>query len=129
VILPELTLQALRAYWVTHRNPTWLFPRGKNREERFAADTHMDRGGTQKSFKAIVTDVGIHKAVSIHTLRHCYGTLLTDAGVGLRSIQQQMGHECPKTTALYTQLSRVTQTDTDRRINGLMAKLRIQWGE
>jgi site-specific recombinase XerD len=89
----------------------------------------MDRGGTQKSFKAIVQDVGIHKEITIHTLRHCYGTLLTDAGVGLRAIQEQMGHECPKTTALYTQLSSYTQQDTDRRINGLMAKLRVQWGE
>ena len=128
VILPEVALLALRAYWCTHRNPVWLFPQGKRPEERFSAETHMDRGGTQKSFKAIVSDVGIHKDVSIHTLRHCYGTLLTDAGVGLRSIQEQMGHECPKTTALYTQLSRFTQADTDKRINGLMAKLRINWG-
>jgi len=35
---------------------------------------------------------------TIHSLRHCYGTLLMEAGVGLRSIQNEMGHECPKTT-------------------------------
>lgn len=129
VILPKLALQALRDYWVTHRNPEWLFPHGCTAEERFVAKAPMDRGGTQKSFKAIVADVGIKKDISIHTLRHCYGTLLTDAGVGLRSIQHQMGHECPKTTALYTQLSTYTQTDTDRRINGLLGKLRVNWGE
>lgn len=129
VILPEVTLTALRDYWRCHRNPTWLFPSGKTPENQYSAEAHMDRGGTQRSFKAIITSVGINKDVSIHTLRHCYGTLLTDAGVGLRSIQEQMGHECPKTTALYTQLSRYTQADTDKRINGLMAKLRINWGE
>jgi integrase/recombinase XerD len=129
VILPQMALQALRDYWVTHRNPQWLFPQGRNREERFGAKTHMDRGGTQKSFKAIVDDVGIKKDITIHTLRHCYGTLLTDIGVGLRSIQEQMGHECPKTTALYTQLSTYCQSDTDKRINGLLAKLRLKWGE
>ena len=102
VILPERTLQALRQYWATHRNPTWLFPRGKCAADRHCADMPMDRGGTQRSFKAIVADVGIHKHITVHTLRHCYGTLLTDAGVSLRAIQQQMGHECPKTTALYT---------------------------
>ncbi len=128
VILPQMALQALRDYWVTHRNPEWLFPQGRNPGERQAANAHMDRGGTQKSFKAIVQDVGIKKDITIHTLRHCYGTLLTDIGVSLRSIQEQMGHECPKTTALYTQLSSYTQTDTDRRINGLLAKLRVNWG-
>lgn len=129
VILPQVALQALRDYWVTHRNREWLFPQGRNGQERASAKTHMDRGGTQKSFKAIVNDVGIKKDITIHTLRHCYGTLLTEIGVGLRSIQEQMGHECPKTTALYTQLSTYTQNDTDKRINGLLAKLRVNWGE
>lgn len=88
----------------------------------------MERGGVQKSFKAIVKDVGIHKNITVHSLRHCYGTLLTDAGVSLRAIQHEMGHECPKTTALYTQLSTVTRNDTDKRINGLMTRLRVLWG-
>lgn len=128
VILPRLALEALRAYWVSHRNPKWLFPRGRDDSERRQAKQPMDRGGLQRSFKQIVADVGIRKEVTPHTLRHCYGTLLTDAGVGLRSIQEQMGHECPKTTALYTQLSSYAQNDTDRRINGLLSRLRVLWG-
>lgn len=127
VTLPQLTLNALRQYWATHRHPSFLFPRGRSGEERRRADTVMDRGGLQKSFKAIVTDVGIHKDITVHTLRHCYGTLLTDAGVSLRAIQHEMGHVCPKTTALYTQLSSLTHQDTDKRINGLMTRLRVQW--
>jgi integrase/recombinase XerD len=128
VILPQLALEALRTYWASHRNPAWLFPRGRDSGERHRAKQPMDRGGLQKSFKHIVADVGIRKDVTPHTLRHCYGTLLTDAGVGLRSIQEQMGHECPKTTALYTQLSSYSQSDTDRRINGLLSRLRVLWG-
>lgn len=77
----------------------------------------------------IDNDVGIKKAITLHTLRHCYGTLLTDMGVSLRAIQEQMGHECPRTTALYTQLSSYHQTDTDQRINSLLARLRVNWGE
>ncbi len=129
VILPLLTLQALRRYWVSHRHPQLIFPRGRNPQERSQADTVMDRGGLQKSFKVILKDVGIHKEITLHSLRHCYGTLLTDVGVSLRSIQEEMGHECPKTTTIYTQLSANTQKDTDRRINGLMARLRVLWGE
>ena len=129
VTLPQLALQTLRRYWATHRHPTLIFPNGRNRDERRLADKPMDRGGLQKSFKHIVQDVGIHKQITIHTLRHCYGTLLTDVGVSLRAIQQEMGHECPKTTALYTQLSTHTQLDTDKRINGLLTRLRVLWGE
>mgnify|MGYP001814295304 CR=1 FL=1 len=129
VTLPTLTLEALRRYWLSHRHPGWLFPGGRTREQRHQARRVMDRGGVQKSFKAIVHDVGIHKAVTVHTLRHSYGLALTDAGVGLRAVQQSMGHECPKTTALYTQLSSYTQTDTERRINALVGRLRLHWGE
>ncbi|MFV0276404.1 MAG: tyrosine-type recombinase/integrase [Parahaliea sp.] len=82
----------------------------------------------QRSFKAIIKDCGIRKVVTIHTLRHCYGAHLVEAGVNLRAIQHAMGHDCPRTTALYTQLTEVTQTDTDQRINRLVAKMRIHWG-
>lgn len=53
---------------------------------------------------------------------------MTAATPPLRTIQQEMGHECPKSTAIYTQLSSYTQQDTDRRINGLIGRLRILWG-
>lgn len=129
VTLPEASLLAMRRYWATHRNPSLIFPRGRSAGERARATEPMDRGGLQKSFKAILQDCAIHKAVTIHTLRHCYGAHLVEAGVNLRAIQQAMGHECPKTTALYTQLTEVTQTDTDKRINRLVSRMRINWGE
>lgn len=128
VTLPEASLIALRRYWATHRNPSLLFPRGRAAAERTGATEPMDRGGLQKSFKVILQDCGIRKAVTIHTLRHCYGAYLVEAGVNLRAIQHEMGHECPKTTALYTQLTEVTQTDTDKRINRLVSRMRINWG-
>lgn len=129
VTLPLETLTALRRYWATHRHPRFIFPGGRNSEERHSADRTMDRGDLQKSFKAIVRDVGIHKSITIHSLRHSYGLALTDAGVTLRAVQEAMGHECPKTTALYTQLSSFTQTDTERRINALIKRLNLKWGE
>lgn len=129
VTLPESTLHSLRQYWRTHRHPHFIFPHGRTAQERHAATCSMDRSGLQKSFKAIVRDVGIHKNISVHSLRHCYGTLLTEAGVSLRAIQHEMGHECPKTTALYTQLSQTTENNTGQQINGLMNQLRVAWGE
>ena len=74
VTLPDFTLYALRKYWSTHRNPLWLFPEGRTIEQRVAAKKPMSRGGSQVSFKKIVLDCKIHKAISIHTLRQCAGT-------------------------------------------------------
>ena len=85
----------------------------------------MDRGGLQKSIKAIVNSCKIHKSITPHSLRHCYGAHLVEAGLNLRAIQQEMGHECPKTTALYTQLTDVTHGNTDAVINKLIRRLRI----
>lgn len=128
VLLPALTLSALRRYWASHRNAKWLFPAGQSIEERARATAPQPRGSQQKAFKAILHSCGIRKAATPHTLRHCYGAHLVEAGINLRAIQHQMGHESPRTTALYTQLTEHTQTDVALRINTLVEKLHIEWG-
>jgi site-specific recombinase XerD len=128
VTLPQLPLEALRRYWKTHRHARLLFPNGRTGEERREAKTMMDRGGIQKSLKAIAKSCGIRKHVTPHTLRHCYGALSLEAGVNLRAIQHEMGHERPNTTALYTQLTDTTQLDTSQLINRMLAPLCITWG-
>ncbi len=85
----------------------------------------MDKGGLQKSFKAIVQSCNIHKRITIHNLRHCYGTHLVEEGLNLRAIQELLGHECPKTTALYTQLTEPVQQNTTDMINTLVGRLSI----
>jgi len=126
VFLPNRTLDMLRHYWAMHRNPTWIFPEGKNPLVRHQATRPMDRGGLQKSVKAIAQSCGIHKKISIHTFRHCYGAHLVEAGVNLRAIQHQMGHECPKTTALYTQLTDTVHQDTGTMINQVVDQLSFE---
>lgn len=125
VTLPEASLCALRNYWVTHRHPSFLFPAGRSPEMRQSATRAMDRGGLQKSFKVIVKSCGIHKPVTLHNLRHCYGAHLVETGLNLRAIQQEMGHECPKTTALYTQLTDVAHQNTSKLINRLVNRLHL----
>jgi len=125
VTLPDITLIALRHYWSTHRNQSLLFPLGKTPEERHKAERHMDRGGLQKSFQAIVKSCNIHKRISIHNLRHCYGTHLVEVGLNLRAIQQELGHESPKTTVIYTQLTEPVKQNTTELINTMMGRLSI----
>ncbi len=64
VPLPDLTLIALRALWSKHRHPYLIFPNAKGSLETIQkATTHMDRGGTQKAMKVVVTECGIKKSL------------------------------------------------------------------
>ena len=62
VPLPDRTCQALRALWVKHKHPYWLFPNAVGSPEHIrAATTHMSRGGTQKAFRALLDECGVKK--------------------------------------------------------------------
>lgn len=56
---------------------------------------------TTITFKKWVTDAGISKPVTFHTLRHTYATLLHENGNSLYTIQNLMIHLHPGTTAQY----------------------------
>lgn len=126
VPLPDLTYQALRALWSKHRNPCWIFPNVVGSMERISkAPKHMNIGGTQAAVKAVVEQCGIKKKISIHNLRHSFATHLLERGLSVRHIQQILGHASPVTTALYTQLTEVTEQNQAATINGLINSLRV----
>ena len=63
--LPELTYQALRALWRTHRHPRFLFPSAVGSPEQIRSTTsHMDRGGAQSAMKTVVAQCGIKKSLN-----------------------------------------------------------------
>ena len=106
VPLPTFTLQRLREHWTTHRHPRLLFPAdGRNHQGMSTATTSMSPTAVQGAMKKITRQIDFGKKVSIHTLRHSYGTHLLEAGVSLRAIQQYMGHSSLQTTMVYLHLT------------------------
>jgi site-specific recombinase XerD len=68
VPLPENTLQVLRRFWATHRNPALLFPNrqgGLNKAQH--ATTPLDRGGVQTTLRLVTEACGFKKN-SPHTV-------------------------------------------------------------
>ncbi|HEX9596580.1 MAG TPA: site-specific integrase [Anaerolineales bacterium] len=119
VPLPETVLPLLRAYWLTHRQATWLFPA----QTVTTSQETLSPRGVQRAFKAALQESGVNKAASVHTLRHSWATHLLEAGVNLRLIQLWLGHSSLKTTAIYTHLTRPAETHAAIAINRVMADL------
>jgi site-specific recombinase XerD len=118
VPLPSACLKMLRQHWLTHRNPLWLFPSPFE-----DANQPMNESGVQRAFSAAARQSGIHKKATVHTLRHSYATHLLEAGVNLRIIQSYLGHASPATTAIYTHLTSITETQSRHTIDELVTSL------
>ncbi|WP_029381470.1 tyrosine-type recombinase/integrase [Streptomyces leeuwenhoekii] len=56
-------------------------------------------------FEAYRDALNLPKELVPHSIRHSYVTHLTEDGVDRRFIQQQVGHECDSSTAIYTHVS------------------------
>jgi integrase/recombinase XerD len=121
VPLPSRTLTMLRAYWVTHRHPLWLFPAtGRHHRQAGLADGPMDQSSVQGALRRVVRELKFRKAISIHSLRHSYATHLLEAGVNLRLIQQYLGHSSLQTTMVYLHLTTASHEQAVARIEALM---------
>ena len=130
VPLPASTLEALRGYWTTHRNPRLLFPAlGRGRMDGRTATEPMPRATIQGALSRVVKELGIKKCVSVHTLRHSYATHLLEAGVNLRLIQKYLGHKSLQTTTIYLHLTRHGEEHAHAQIDALMASPPRHFGE
>jgi len=122
VILPQMSLAVLQRLWRSHRHPRLLFP-GKPRVKHGQASKTMHRGTTQRAFSRACSACGINKHVSIHSLRHSYATHLIESGLNLRSLQQQLGHSDPQTTARYVRLTEKSTQNSADLINNTLSIL------
>lgn len=123
VPLPQTTLDVLRDYWKTHRNPVWLFPAtGRDHQQAATANQPMAENSPQGCLKKVVRELGWAKrGVSLHTLRHSYATHLLESGVSLRLIQKYLGHSSLLNTTVYLHLTSAGEEQARVAINALVS--------
>jgi len=94
-ILSEKNLEYLRLYWKRYRPNDWLFYSAREKS------IHYSIRSVEKIFERAVLRAGILKNVSVHALRHSFATHLLEQGTGMHHIQLLLGHQSPRTTAIY----------------------------
>jgi integrase/recombinase XerD len=111
VMLSPVLLEILRAFWKVARPQTWLFPNP-------SGEGPLTPAAVMKACRRAGRASGLEKHVTVHTLRHSFATHLLEAGTDLRTIQVLLGHDSPRTTAIYTHVSpaavRATVSPLDR---------------
>lgn len=105
-ILPEALIEDLREF-IDGRGDNAGRGNDAGRELLFLSQ----RGGKlstrtlQKVFHSGLRKAGIVKPASFHSLRHSFATHLIENNVGIRYVQELLGHQNIRTTQLYTKVT------------------------
>jgi len=98
VMLAESILPLLDNYFISYKPKTYFIEGTLGKRYTASSIRSFLKKSCQKA--------GIKKRVTPHTLRHSYATHLIENGVGLRHIQELLGHSKPETTMIYTHIAK-----------------------
>ena len=94
-LLSKSTLLLLREYYKCYKPQQWLF------NGQGPALCQYSTTSIGAFLKRIRIKVGLNKAVTYHTLRHCFATHLLEQGTSLQIIKYLLGHASISTTGVY----------------------------
>ena len=115
VVLATSYLPLLHNYLTTFKPALYFIegPTGKKYSE----------SSIRKFLFKSVQKAGISKKVTPHTLRHSYATHLLENGIGLRHIQELLGHAKPETTMIYTHVAKKDLLDIQSPLDTILLNL------
>lgn len=115
VPLSNYILIGLRKYLKSSKPKNYLF-NGKIKGDP------LGKSAVQQSFRLAIKKAGIHKDVSVHSLRHTYATHLLEDGVDIVSIKELLGHAHIETTMMYLHVAQLERKKAHSPLDTLYSK-------